>query len=139
MTMMKKLFVIVLSFTLLYACTDEKKAKPATAMDAGTTFIRASLDGDFKTAEDLLLKDTLNMQLFDSYKLTYDRLPAESKKNYKAASYNINKYLELNDSTSIINYSNSYMKKPMEIKIVRSNKEWKIDFKYITSGNLPID
>jgi hypothetical protein len=31
------------------------------------------------------------------------------------------------------------MKKPMEIKVVRVNKEWKIDFKYTTSGNLPIN
>ena len=69
----------------------------------------------------------------------YGRLSDEKKKNYKSASYEINKYLDLDDSTTIINYSNSYMHKPMEIKVVRRNKEWGIDFKYTYSGNLPID
>ena len=136
---MKKILTIALCIIFLASCKEGKTIKPSSAMDTGTTFIRASLDGDFKSAEELLLKDTLNGQLFDSYKAMYERLPADKKKNYKDASYNINKYLELNDSVAIINYSNSFMKKPMEIKIVRSNKDWKIDFKYITSGNLPIN
>jgi hypothetical protein len=46
---------------------------------------------------------------------------------------------EVNDSTSIINYSNTYMNKPMEIKLVRENKKWVVDFKYTFSGNLPIN
>ncbi len=137
--MIKKIITGILCISLIYSCSNEKKLRPATAMDTGREFIRASLDGDFKSAEALLLKDTLNLELFDSYKMTYDRLPADKKKKYKAASYNINKYLDVDDSTSIINYSNSYMNKPMEIKIVRRDKEWVIDFKYITSGNLPID
>ncbi len=79
------------------------------------------------------------MQLFETYKKLFDRLPKEKKKSYKEASYQINKYLDVDDSTTIINYSNSYMNKPMEIKVVRKNQEWSIDFKYISSGNLPID
>jgi hypothetical protein len=47
--------------------------------------------------------------------------------------------MEVNDSTTVINYSNDYMNKPMEIKVIRSNNEWKVDFKYTYSGNLPID
>lgn len=137
--MLKKTFAIVLSLVLLYSCNNKEEHKPVTALDTGRSFIRASLDGDFKTAEKLLLKDTQNLQLFDSYKMYYERLSAEKKKNYKAASYEINKYLDVNDSTTIINYSNSYMNKPMEIKVVRKNKEWSIDFKYTYSGNLPID
>jgi hypothetical protein len=31
------------------------------------------------------------------------------------------------------------MNKPMEIKVIKENKEWKVDFKYISSGNLPIN
>ena len=137
--MIKKILIAVLLLASLYSCNNEKDINPVTAMDAGRMFIRASLDGDFKTAEHLLLNDTLNQQLFESYKMVYERLPAEKKIKYKDASYNVNKYVDLDDSTSIINYSNSYMNKPMEIKIVRRNKEWRIDFKYITSGNLPIN
>ena len=137
--MLKKMLAFLLSITLVYSCNNEKENRPTTALDTGRAFIRASLDGDFKTTQELLLKDTQNIQLFESYKMLYERMPAEKKKNYKSASYEINKYLDMDDSTTIINYSNSYMNKPMEIKVVRRDKVWSIDFKYISSGNLPID
>jgi hypothetical protein len=66
-------------------------------------------------------------------------MPEVHKKEYKESSYEINKYTDINDSTTIINYSNSYMKKPMEIKVVRNAGVWVIDFKYTFSGNLPIN
>jgi hypothetical protein len=132
----KLLTILVFVF---YACSAGKDERPVTAMDTGRDFIRASLNGDFKEAQALVLNDTHNRQLFESYKQFYNRLSAEKKQNYRSASYEINKYLELNDSTIIINYSNTYMKKPMDIKVVKVNKEWWIDFKYTYSGNLPID
>ena len=137
--MIKKILTFILSISLAFSCNNEKEQRPATALDTGRTFIRASLDGDFDITQQLLLKDTQNLQLFESYKMLYNRMPAEKRKNYKSASYEINKYLDLDDSTTIINYSNSYMHKPMEIKVVRKKNEWCIDFKYISSGNLPID
>ena len=137
--MIKRILILIVSIALFTSCNNETKKRPTTALDTGREFIRASLDGDFETTQQLLLKDSQNLQLFESYKMLYERMPAEKKKNYKAASYEINKYLDLDDSTSIINYSNSYMNKPMEIKVVRRDKEWSIDFKYISSGNLPID
>jgi hypothetical protein len=137
--MTKKILAFLCAIILVYSCNNEKEKRPTTALDTGRAFIRASLDGDFVMTQNLLLKDTQNLQLFESYKLYYERMPAEKKKNYKSASYVINKYLDLDDSTTIINYSNSYMNKPIEIKVVRRDKEWSIDFKYISSGNLPID
>ena len=75
--MVKKILAGILLLTCLYSCNNEKENKPATALDTGRAFIRASLDGN--------------------------------------------------------------MHKPMEIKVVRRNEEWGIDFKYTYSGNLPID
>ena len=121
------------------ACSSNEKKIPDTALDAGREFIRASLDGNFKKAEILLLKDTENLQLFESYKQFYSNLPLDKKSNYKKALYTINKYVDTDDSTTLINYSNSYMNKPMEIKLVRINKNWQVDFKYTYSGNLPIN
>lgn len=128
-------FVII----ALAACNSNDNAYPETAMDTGRTFIRASLDGNFKDAEKLLMQETENKEMFNSYMRYYEKMPAETKENYKKASFEINEFLELNDSTTIINYSNSYMNKPMEIKVVRSNNRWQVDFTYTTSGNLPID
>ena len=136
---MKNIFLFCLSAVLFLSCANDTKKHAQTALDTGRDFIRASLDGDFKNAEALLLKDTQNLQLFDSYKAYYERLPADKKKNYKEASYEINKYVDVDDSTSIINYSNSFMKKPMEIKLVRVNKVWGVDFKFTYGGNTAIE
>ena len=130
---------IVALLICLFSCQSSQEKKPVTAMDTGREFIRASLNGEFDAAEKLILKDSQNVQLFESYKTFYQRLPQDKKDHYKKASYEINKYLDLDDSTTIINYSNDYMNKPMDIKIVRKNKSWWVDFKYTYSGNLPID
>jgi len=131
--------LLLLCIPIFFSCNNNKYVKPATSLDVGRDFIQASLHGDFKTAELLILQDADNIQLFEAYKLYYKKLPAEKKESYQSASYEINKYLDINDSVTIINYSNDYMKKPMDIKLIKHNKEWWIDFKYTYSGNLPIN
>ena len=37
----------------------------------------------------------------------------------------MNKVEEVSDSVQIINYANSYSKRPMDIKMVKQNGEWK--------------
>lgn len=136
--MMKRIFLVLLTLSL-FSCNNQDAGKPATALDAGRQFIRASLDGDFAGAESLLMKDSQNVQLFQRYESFYTALPQEQKKSYKQASYEINKFEDLNDSVTIINYSNTYMNKPMEIKVVKEQGDWKIDFKFTSTGNLPIE
>jgi hypothetical protein len=131
-----KLFIVVVFFI---SCNNNRTERPSTAIETGSNFIKASLTGDFETAESLLLKDSINQQLFEAYKAYYQRISDDKKQGYKSASYQINKYLDYNDSTTIINYSNDFMKKPMEIKIIRKDKNWLVDFKYTYEGNLPID
>jgi len=137
--MTKKMFVVFSFMLVLFSCNQHKPERPSTAIETGSTFIKASLIGDFNTAETLLVKDSENIALFNAYKQFYDRMPVDKKQHYKEASYEINKLNEANDSTVLINYANDYMNKPMEIKVVRNNAIWSIDFKYTYSGNLPID
>ena len=134
--MIKKIRVVILSAIIISSCSNNKKENPSTAIGAGSAFIRATLDGDFSSAETLLLKDTENLQLFDVYKIRYQKLDATTKKSYQEANYNINKFQDVNDSVKLINYSNDYLKKPMDIKVVRAKGEWKIDFKYTLAGNV---
>ncbi len=124
---------------MMVACQSKKTTPGSSAMEVGRSFIRASLDGDFKTAEPLLLPDVENRQAFESFKKYFSDLPESQRNQYKTANYNINKYEDINDSTTIINYSNSYMNKPMEVKLVRIKDNWLVDFKYTVSGNLPIN
>jgi hypothetical protein len=131
---MKINIFFTLVIVALFSCNaqDENK-RPTNSMDVGRNFIRATLDGDFATAEDLLLKDSLNMQTFQTYKNYYKTiLSTDIKQGYKKASYNINKLEDINDSTVIINYSNTYMNKPENIRIVKRDKLWSVDFKYTT-------
>jgi hypothetical protein len=122
--------IIVVSFS----CNEQEENKrPTNAMDVGREFIRTTLDGDFKKAEELLLKDSLNLEMFDKYEKFYaNKLTSEVKQGYKKASYNINKLEDVNDSTVIINYSNTYMNKPTNIRIVKRDKLWSVDFEYTT-------
>lgn len=136
---MKKVGLFFLIVSGFAACNQQQAKIPDTALDTGREFIRASLNGNFEKASALILSDSQNIQLFDSYKVFYEKLPDDKKKGYKDASYEINKYIDVDDSTTLINYSNSFMNKPMDLKLVRKNKKWAVDFKYTYSGNLPID
>lgn len=125
---------------VLISCNEQVENKrPTNSMDVGRNFIRATLDGDFVTAEDLLMKDSLNMQTFQIYKNYYKKiLSADVKQGYKKASYNINKLEDVNDSTVIINYSNTYMNKPTNIRIIKQNNLWSVDFKYTTGDTTSV-
>ena len=124
-------FLVVLY--LFSACSTESK-RPQTALDTGREFIRATLDGDLDRAETYLAADSLNKRIFASYREYYKTLKADQKNAYRKASYTVNSYRDLNDSAAVINYSNDYMKKPMDIKVIRQNGQWNIDFSY-TSGD----
>ncbi len=125
----KKIFLSIAVILFFAACGSEEGTEN-TALDTGRGFIRASLDGKFEKAESLILNDGQNGQLFSRYKTHYKNLPEAEKKSYRESSYEIKKYTDVNDSVALINYSNSFMNKPMDIKIVKSNGRWKVDFKY---------
>ncbi len=132
---MKKTLILFCCCIIFFACsnnTDQKR--PSTSLDTGREFIRATLDGDVEKAETFILKDTQNIRLFASYKDFYKKLSPVQKNSYKKSSYIINRYNDVNDSTTIINYSNDYMNKPMDIKLVKIDKIWNIDFAF-TSGD----
>ena len=52
------------------------------------------------------------------------------------ASRPINEDATVNDSTHIINYKNSYDNTGRKVKVILSNNEWLVDFKYTFDGNL---
>jgi len=129
-----------LIWVLIVSCSQpEGFRKPEDALDAGREFIRSVLDGDYKKAELYVLPDEEDIRLFTRYRDYMKKRPGEELAALKSASIIINKVQELNDSVSIINYANSFAKKPVEIKVVRQEGEWWIDFSYTFSGNLPIE
>jgi hypothetical protein len=138
--MTKKIFLLLtLTVTLISACDSPIGfKKPEDGLDAGREFIRAVLDGDYKKGELYILHDDEDIRIYKRYTDYMKKRPAEELAALKSANIIVNKIEPLNDSTQIINYANSYSQKPMDIKVVRINGEWWVDFKYTFSGNLPI-
>jgi hypothetical protein len=119
-----------IAWMIFSACNSKTEKRPDTAMDTGRAFIKSSMIGDFKMAETLVYQDAENLSLFNAFKTFYNRMPDDKKQHYQKASYEINEFKELNDSTTLINYSNDYMKKPMEIKLIKVKQVWYVDFKH---------
>ena len=121
---------------LLFACNESPKepevVKPENGMDAAGKFLRAALDGDYKKARTYLVNDSTNQQMIDIYESDYNNsLPPEDKKAYKTASIRFLKEThEVNDSTTIVHYSNSYKNRPDSLKVVRINGDWYIDLNF---------
>ncbi len=132
--MKEKIITAVLLSVVLLSCFEKNKKQENTATAVGRDFIRATLDGDFKTAEDLLIEDSQTVRIFDSYKNYYTKLPNDKKQGYKKSNIIINTITDINDTTSIIDYSNSYMNQPQKIKLLKQNTLWGVDFRY-TSGD----
>lgn len=131
---------LIISFLFLQffcACGENERDRSDTTTtsendaDAARNFIRSVLDGRLEKARDMLVKDSLNIQLFDAYERIYNtRTSPRDKRGYRESSINIYSVRPENDSTSVISYSNSYKKRVDSLKVIRENGEWKVDLKY---------
>jgi hypothetical protein len=134
----KQLIAAISIMALATACqSPEGFQKPDDSLDAGRNFIRAVLDGDYNKAELYVMPDDEDRSLFKRYEAYMKKRPEEERLQLKSASIIINNIETVSDSVSIINYSNSYSKKPMDIKVVKKDGSWWVDFSYTFSGNLP--
>ena len=134
---MKKLSALIsILLIFLYSCTQtENYKKPDDPLEAGRDFIRFALDGNMVKAKTFILDDQVNARLFEKIEKKYNDASAAEKAGYKDASIIINKSQNINDSTTVINYFNSYKKENNEIKLIKSNGEWWVDFKYTFMGD----
>jgi len=131
---------LVIAVLLLAACNNEPAgfSKPKDGIDAAREFIRAELDGDYARGELFILRDEEDLKLYQRYVEYMKKRPADQLQELRSASIIVNKVEELSDSIQIINYANSYSKRPMDVKMVRKDGEWWVDFSYTFSGNLPV-
>jgi hypothetical protein len=131
--------IIVLLALLAFSCSNPVGfKKPEDGLDAGREFIRAVLDGDYKKGELYVIPEEEDLRLYKRYTEYMRKRSGTELIELKQSSIIINKVEELSDTLQIINYSNSYTKKPMDIKVVKKDGEWWVDFSYTFSGNLPI-
>lgn len=135
--MIKKFLFIILLPALLSACSGSGDSKPQTDLEVANAFIRNLLDNKFKDAEKYLLPEPENKQYLDLIRQKFNEKSADEKERYRSSNIIINETSPVNDSVSIINYSNSYKKETRNnLKLVRKDGQWLVDFKYTFSGNM---
>src|SRR5690349_13182828 len=113
------------------ACNNKDKTTSDNDVDAARNFIQSALNGDFDKARTFMINDSLNNEDLDNVVRLSERLTPEEKQKYKESSIRIHGVRPVNDSTSVIVFSNSYKNKQDSLKVVRLNNQWLVDFKYI--------
>lgn len=135
--MFKKNALVLLIIAGLVSCNSGTK-KPVTNIEVANTFVRNLLDNDFKGAEQYLLKDSANVEMFETFKKQYNRQDKAIIEEYKKAQIIVHKAdVVIPDSVFLFNYSNSY--RPLDttiLKAIRTDGKWLIDLKYTFSPNL---
>lgn len=131
---MKKL--IFLFAIALAACSGNSKSQQQAenALDAGREFISACLQGDFSKASYLMVQNPANIDKLKKIEASYRQKDKEGRQQYRTASININEITELNESSALIKYSNSFDKTPESILVTKQPDGWKVD---ITSDKKP--
>lgn len=131
-----KLIFAITCVLCLPACKNQKNV-PNTDIGVAQAFIDDILKNNFKDAETLVLKEDTNKQYFDLFKKEYESKNSEELKQYKESQIIIKEISPVNDSVSIINYSNTFKRdKSNKLKMVRVDGQWLVDLKYTFSGNL---
>jgi hypothetical protein len=129
---MKKIFYIS-SFLLfcVVSCKNEEK-KPEAAeddLDAVRNFVQAALIGNFEKARSYMLSDSINldrMKMIESANLS-----PEEKRGLSTSNINIHNIRRVNDSTTIVIYSNSFKNNWDTLKAVKLRQQWLVDFNYL--------
>ncbi len=115
-----------------YACRNEKRSvKSENDIDAARNFIRAALDGKFDVARNYLLPDSVNTNWMDVAERSFQKADPETRNGYRSSSINIHEVTPVNDSTTVVIYSNSFKNDHDTLKIQRQNGQWLVDLKYL--------
>lgn len=134
--MLKQLVFIAFAVFSFCSC-EEKKERPSDALGTARAFIRSSLDGDYDDARELMFQDSTNLFELEQIEKKYKTdLSNAEKENYRKSSILIHSVENVSDSVVIINYSNTFRKKQMPVKVIFKDGKWQVDFNYTFTGNL---
>ena len=133
---MKKLTFLLLIVLAIVSCK-QKEERPTDALNTAREFIRSSLDGNYERARELMIQDSLNLYELDQLEKKYKtEMNDNDKAEYKKASIIVHSVENVSDTVVIVNYSNSFKKKQMPVKVILRDGIWQIDFNYTFTGNL---
>jgi hypothetical protein len=117
-----------------YSCKPRDKGptgKSENNIDAARNFIRSALDGKFNEARNYMLPDSSNINYMDVAERSFKNISQSEKDGYRASNIIIHNVNDVNDSTTIVIYSNSFKKDHDTLKVLKINSQWLIDLKYL--------
>ncbi|HLF45808.1 MAG TPA: hypothetical protein VI548_05255 [Chitinophagaceae bacterium] len=126
-------------FLFFYACNNADKSKELSSendIDAARNFIRAALDGDYENGKKMMVSDSTNFQYFEEYEKLHTKMDAAEKKKYQGSSINVHAITPVNDSVTIIIYSNSYKNDHDTLKLIKTHGQWLVDLKYLFNHDM---
>lgn len=121
---------LILIFSwLLISCSNPSKdyRKAEDALDAGREYINAYLVGDFSKARFYALPDEKNQSILAEMEKAYRKKDKEGRQQLRTASIIIKEVKELTDSTTELEYSNSFENKASSLVILKRNQTWLVD------------
>lgn len=134
-----KLLTAIIATLVFLSCNSEDQKKETLSendTDAARNFIRAALDGKWDDARKYMVQDSTNMELIDRSETMYSGMDRQVKRSYRESNIRFYETRVLNDSVTIINYSNTYKNEKDSLKVVKTGGQWLIDLKY---SLLPVD
>ncbi|MET0392545.1 MAG: hypothetical protein ABW019_05365 [Chitinophagaceae bacterium] len=132
---MKKSLPLLALFFCAVACNNADKQEAGASendVDAARNFIQAALKSDFRQARTYMLTDSVNEGWMVLAERVNEHQSAEEKKRLAAASINIhNVSRPVQDSVTIVIYSNSYKNNRDTLKVVKQHGNWLVDLDYL--------
>jgi hypothetical protein len=136
--------VSLLGFLLLqcffYSCSNDQRKESGPSennIDAARNFIRAALDGKFDEARKYMLPDSVNTQYMDAVQRNYSKMNKDTANSYRGSTIRIfSPVVDVNDSTTIVVYANSFKNDRDTLKVIRKSGQWLVDLKYLFEHDL---
>ena len=131
-----RLIPIAIGIFFLFTLTDCKNKDPQEQaaegdLNSAREFIRYALDGKFEDARSFMLNDSVNVQYMDAAERAYNRSDNDTKNGYRSSSINIHEIKPVNDSVTIVIFSNSFKNDRDTLKVIRDAGKWLVDLKYL--------
>jgi hypothetical protein len=116
-------------FILLVSCNSKQQdyLKAEDALDAGREYINAISQGDFSKAAFYILQNEKNQSVLKELEKSYREKDKEGRQQLRTSSININEVKEVNDSSTLIYFSNSFDKQPHILFVLKQNNTWLVD------------
>jgi PBP1b-binding outer membrane lipoprotein LpoB len=128
---MRGIIVTGLIIILLLAACKDQPATSENDVDAARNFIHSVLNSNFSQAEKFILYDSANREYLNITERSFrQRLSSEERRLYRESSINIHDIRQVNDTITIVHYSNSYKKIKDSLKVIMHNGQWLVDLKY---------